>query len=216
MPNQAWGLETRLVHAGTEPDPTTGARVTPIYQTTSFVFRDTQHAAALFGLEELGMIYTRIMNPTQDAFEQRMTSLEGGVGALATAMLAVSYYPVRHCCESKPYAIDLLMSVGLLFDLSRGALVALHLDAQRVLWPQVVSATFYPVWTLLAALLYPSQGAVGLAEAYTASHAVMWTAMLASGLRLHCIRLNRLRLNCIRLNLCSRDGAGLYFLQEIL
>src|SRR4051812_49836263 len=85
MTNDAWGLETRLVHAGADPDPTTGARVTPIYQTTSFVFRDTQHAAALFGLEELGMIYTRIMNPTQDAFEQRMASLEGGVGALATA-----------------------------------------------------------------------------------------------------------------------------------
>src|SRR5437588_2687846 len=85
MSNDAWGLETRLVHAGAEPDPATGARVTPIYQTTSFVFRDTQHAAALFGLEELGMIYTRIMNPTQDAFEQRMASLEGGVGALATS-----------------------------------------------------------------------------------------------------------------------------------
>jgi O-acetylhomoserine (thiol)-lyase len=84
MSNNAWGLETRLVHAGAEPDPTTGARVTPIYQTTSFVFRDTAHAAALFGLEELGMIYTRIMNPTQDAFEQRMAALEGGVGALAT------------------------------------------------------------------------------------------------------------------------------------
>jgi O-acetylhomoserine (thiol)-lyase len=85
MPDQAWGLETRLVHAGADPDPTTGARVTPIYQTSSFVFRDTEHAAALFGLQELGMIYTRIMNPTQDAFEQRMASLEGGVGALATA-----------------------------------------------------------------------------------------------------------------------------------
>jgi O-acetylhomoserine (thiol)-lyase len=85
MTEQAWGLETRLVHAGAEPDPTTGARVTPIYQTSSFVFRDTEHAAALFGLSELGMIYTRIMNPTQDAFEQRMTSLEGGVGALAVA-----------------------------------------------------------------------------------------------------------------------------------
>jgi O-acetylhomoserine (thiol)-lyase len=85
MSNQAWGLETRLVHAGAEPDPSTGARVTPIYQTSSFVFRDTEHAAALFGLQELGMIYTRIMNPTQDAFEQRMTSLEGGVAALATA-----------------------------------------------------------------------------------------------------------------------------------
>jgi O-acetylhomoserine (thiol)-lyase len=80
-----WGFETRQVHAGTEPDPATGARVTPIYQTSSFVFRDTAHAAALFGLEELGMIYTRIMNPTQDAFEQRMTALEGGVGALAVA-----------------------------------------------------------------------------------------------------------------------------------
>ena len=79
-----WGLETRLVHAGAEPDAT-GARVTPIYQTSSFVFRDTEHAAALFGLAELGMIYTRIMNPTQDAFEQRMVALEGGVGALAVA-----------------------------------------------------------------------------------------------------------------------------------
>jgi O-acetylhomoserine (thiol)-lyase len=85
MPSDAWGLETRLVHAGAEPDPSTGARVTPIYQTTSFVFRDTDHAAALFSLQELGMIYTRIMNPTQDAFEQRMTALEGGVGALGTA-----------------------------------------------------------------------------------------------------------------------------------
>ena len=71
MSNNAWGLETRLVHAGAAPDPATGARVTPIYQTTSFVFRDTAHAAALFGLEELGMIYSRIMNPTQEAFELR-------------------------------------------------------------------------------------------------------------------------------------------------
>src|SRR5258707_14962477 len=79
-----WGFETRQVHSGAEPDAT-GARVTPIYQTSSYVFRDTEHAAALFGLQELGMIYTRIMNPTQDAFEQRMTSLEGGVAALAVA-----------------------------------------------------------------------------------------------------------------------------------
>jgi O-acetylhomoserine (thiol)-lyase len=80
-----WGFETRQIHAGTEPDPTTGARAVPIYQTTSFVFRDTQHAAALFGLEELGNIYTRIMNPTQAAFEDRVASLEGGIGALATS-----------------------------------------------------------------------------------------------------------------------------------
>ena len=80
-----WGFETRQVHSGAEPDPTTGARATPIYQTTSFVFRDTDHAAALFGLEELGNIYTRIMNPTQAVFEDRLTALEGGVGALAAA-----------------------------------------------------------------------------------------------------------------------------------
>jgi O-acetylhomoserine (thiol)-lyase len=80
-----WGFETRQVHAGAVPDPTTGARAVPIFQTTSYVFRDTAHAAALFGLEELGMIYTRIMNPTQAVFEERMTALEGGVGALATA-----------------------------------------------------------------------------------------------------------------------------------
>jgi O-acetylhomoserine (thiol)-lyase len=80
-----WGFETRQVHSGAEPDPTTGARATPIYQTTSFVFRDTDHAAALFGLEEDGNIYTRIMNPTQAVFEDRLTALEGGVGALAAA-----------------------------------------------------------------------------------------------------------------------------------
>lgn len=80
-----WGFETRQIHAGTAPDPATGARAVPIYQTTSYVFRDTDHAAALFGLGELGNIYTRIMNPTQDAFEQRVAALEGGIGALATA-----------------------------------------------------------------------------------------------------------------------------------
>ena len=80
-----WGFETRQVHAGAEPDPTTGARAVPIYQTTSFVFRDTEHAAALFGLAELGNIYTRIMNPTQAVFEDRLAALEGGVGALGTA-----------------------------------------------------------------------------------------------------------------------------------
>jgi O-acetylhomoserine (thiol)-lyase len=80
-----WGFETRQVHAGAEPDPTTGARAVPIYQTTSFVFRDTEHAANLFGLAELGNIYTRIMNPTQAVFEERVASLEGGIGALATS-----------------------------------------------------------------------------------------------------------------------------------
>ncbi|MGW5509514.1 bifunctional o-acetylhomoserine/o-acetylserine sulfhydrylase [Streptomyces albogriseolus] len=79
----AWSFETKQVHAGAEPDPTTGARATPIYQTTSFVFRDTQHAADLFALAEPGNIYTRIHNPTQDVFEQRIAALEGGVSAVA-------------------------------------------------------------------------------------------------------------------------------------
>jgi O-acetylhomoserine (thiol)-lyase len=80
-----WGFETRQIHAGTSADSATGARAIPIYQTTSYVFRDTAHAAALFGLSELGNIYTRIMNPTQNAFEERIASLEGGVAALAVS-----------------------------------------------------------------------------------------------------------------------------------
>ncbi len=80
-----WGFETRQIHAGAAPDTATGARATPIYQTTSYQFRDTDHAAALFGLAELGNIYTRIMNPTQAVFEDRLAALEGGVGALGTA-----------------------------------------------------------------------------------------------------------------------------------
>jgi O-acetylhomoserine (thiol)-lyase len=80
-----WGFETRQIHAGAAPDTATGARATPIYQTSSYVFRDTAHAAALFGLAELGNIYTRIMNPTQAVFEERIASLEGGVAALAVA-----------------------------------------------------------------------------------------------------------------------------------
>src|SRR3954470_20942007 len=71
------GFDTRQIHAGQEPDPTTGARAVPIYQTTSYQFRDTDHAANLFALAEIGNIYTRIMNPTQAVFEARIASLEG-------------------------------------------------------------------------------------------------------------------------------------------
>jgi len=76
---------TNSVHAGQEPDSATGARAPPIYQTTSYVFDDTDHAAALFGLEEMGNIYSRIMNPTNAMLEERIATLEGGVGALATS-----------------------------------------------------------------------------------------------------------------------------------
>ena len=79
------GFDTLALHGGQEPDPTTTARAVPIYQTTSYVFNDADHAANLFSLAEPGNIYTRIMNPTTDVFEQRMALLEGGVGALAVA-----------------------------------------------------------------------------------------------------------------------------------
>src|ERR1700730_14320361 len=83
--SESWGFETKQVHSGASHGAGTGARADPIYQPASYVFRDTDHAAALFGLAELGFIYTRIMNPTQAVFEERVTALEGGVGALATA-----------------------------------------------------------------------------------------------------------------------------------
>ncbi|WP_366922338.1 homocysteine synthase [Metallumcola ferriviriculae] len=78
-------FDTLTLHAGQEADPTTGSRAVPLYQTTSYVFKDSDHAARLFALEEGGNIYTRIMNPTTDVFEQRVAALEGGVGAVATA-----------------------------------------------------------------------------------------------------------------------------------
>ncbi|MAU94742.1 MAG: O-acetylhomoserine aminocarboxypropyltransferase [Fulvimarina sp.] len=78
-------FETLAVHAGAQPDPSTGARATPIYQTTSFVFDDVDHAASLFGLQQFGNIYTRIMNPTQAVLEERVAALEGGTAALAVA-----------------------------------------------------------------------------------------------------------------------------------
>ncbi|HRZ94422.1 MAG TPA: O-acetylhomoserine aminocarboxypropyltransferase/cysteine synthase [Candidatus Paceibacterota bacterium] len=78
-------FETQALHAGQVPDPATGARAVPIYQTTSYVFHSTEHAANLFALKEFGNIYTRIMNPTTDVFERRMAALEGGTGALAVA-----------------------------------------------------------------------------------------------------------------------------------
>jgi O-acetylhomoserine (thiol)-lyase len=80
-----YGIGTNLLHAGQVPDPTTGSRAVPIHQTTSYVFKSAEHAANLFALKELGWIYTRLMNPTTDVFEQRVAALDGGIGALATS-----------------------------------------------------------------------------------------------------------------------------------
>ncbi len=94
------GFNTLAVHAGAAPDPTTGARATPIYQTTSFVFNDTDHAASLFGLQAFGNIYTRIMNPTQAVLEERVAALEGGTAALAVASGHAAQLLVFHAIMS--------------------------------------------------------------------------------------------------------------------
>ena len=93
MSERKFGFETQQLHAGQKPDPTTGSRAVPIYQTTSYVFNDTDHAADLFALRTPGNIYTRIMNPTTDVFEQRIAALEGGIAALgvASGSAAVTY-----------------------------------------------------------------------------------------------------------------------------
>src|SRR5699024_12243060 len=93
--------DTNLLHGGQEPDPVTGARALPIYQTTSYVFKDTDHAENLFALTEPGNTYTRIMNPTTDAFEQRVAALEDGVAELAVASgMAASTYSILNIAST--------------------------------------------------------------------------------------------------------------------
>lgn len=102
-----WSFDTQQIHAGQVPDPTTGARALPIYQTTAYQFRDTTHAANLFGLAELGNIYTRIMNPTQDAVEQRLAALEGGVAALLLASgSAATFYAIVNVAEAGDHVVS--------------------------------------------------------------------------------------------------------------
>jgi O-acetylhomoserine (thiol)-lyase len=94
-------LETLCLHAGQEPDPTTLSRAVPVYRTTAYVFRDTDHAANLFGLKELGNIYTRLMNPTHDVLEKRVAALEGGAAALATASgTSAVFYSIINICRA--------------------------------------------------------------------------------------------------------------------
>lgn len=102
-----WSFETLQIHAGQTADPTTGARALPPYQTTAYEFRDTTHAANLFGLAELGNIYTRIMNPTQDAVEQRLAALEGGVAALLLASgSAATTFAILNVAEAGDHIVS--------------------------------------------------------------------------------------------------------------
>ena len=103
----SYSFETQQVHAGQVPDPTTGARALPLYQTTAYQFRDTKHAADLFGLAELGNIYTRIMNPTQDAVEQRIAALEGGVATLLVASgSAATTYAILNIAQAGDHIVS--------------------------------------------------------------------------------------------------------------
>ena len=100
-PERLFGFNTRCLHAGQTPDPTTKARAVPIYQTTSYVFENSDDAAELFALQKFGNIYTRIMNPTTDVFEQRVASLEGGVAALATSSgQAAQFLTISGLCQT--------------------------------------------------------------------------------------------------------------------
>ncbi|HOJ54616.1 MAG: O-acetylhomoserine aminocarboxypropyltransferase/cysteine synthase [Phycisphaerae bacterium] len=118
--SESLNLGTLCLHAGQTPDPTTTARAVPIYATTSYVFKDTQHAADLFALKEFGNIYTRLMNPTNDVFEKRMAALDGGVGALATssgqAAIATAILNICHAGQNFISATSLYGGTYTLFS----------------------------------------------------------------------------------------------------
>ena len=106
-PERSWGFRTRAIHAGARPDPTTGARAVPIVQSTSFVFEDAADAADLFALQKYGPIYSRISNPTVNAFEERIASLEGGIGAVATATgQSAEFLVVAALCRSGDHIVS--------------------------------------------------------------------------------------------------------------
>lgn len=101
MSTQNLKFETLQIHAGQEVDPTTGSRAVPIYQTTSYSFKNSEHGANLFALKEFGNIYTRIMNPTTDVFEKRVAALEGGVAALGVASgMAAQFIALNNILQS--------------------------------------------------------------------------------------------------------------------
>ncbi len=127
------GFETLALHGGQKPDPTTNARAVPIYQTTSYVFNDADHAANLFGLKEFGNIYTRIMNPTNDVFEQRIAALEGGVAALAFASgSAAVTFSILNIAGAGDHVISANSLYGGTYNLFVHTLPRLGLDVELV------------------------------------------------------------------------------------
>jgi len=139
-PDRQQGFETRQIHAGQEPDPTTGACAAPIYQTTAYSFRDAAHGAALFSLEEIGNIYTRIMNPTQGVFEARLAALEGGVttavglpGALAVASgMAAETCAIMTLAEAGSHIVTAASLYGGTYNLFRHTLPKMGIEVTFV------------------------------------------------------------------------------------
>ncbi|MBK0420780.1 bifunctional o-acetylhomoserine/o-acetylserine sulfhydrylase [Leucobacter sp. CSA2] len=129
----AWGFETKQIHAGQEPDPATGSRALPIHQTSSFVFEDTAQAANRFALAELGPIYTRITNPTQDVAEQRIAALEGGTGALLLASgQAASTFAVLNIANAGDHIVSSSSIYGGTYNLFKYSLAKLGIEVTFV------------------------------------------------------------------------------------
>ncbi|MCE1254746.1 MAG: O-acetylhomoserine aminocarboxypropyltransferase/cysteine synthase [Anaerolineae bacterium] len=132
-PSRSFGFNTRQLHAGQTPDPVTGSRAVPIYQTTSYIFRSTEHAARLFSLQENGNIYTRIMNPTSDVFEQRVASLEGGSGAVASSSgHAAEVMTILALCNAGDHVVASNSLYGGTFNLFTYTFPRLGIDATLV------------------------------------------------------------------------------------
>lgn len=126
-------FETLQIHAGQEPDPTTGARAVPIYQTTSFVFKNAEEAADFFQLRKPGNVYGRIMNPTQDVFEQRIAQLEGGTAALATASGASAiFYAILNVANSGDHIVAASTLYGGTYELFKSTLSKLGITVSFV------------------------------------------------------------------------------------
>ncbi|WP_405496209.1 bifunctional o-acetylhomoserine/o-acetylserine sulfhydrylase [Nocardia sp. NBC_00511] len=132
-PSATWSFETKQIHVGQTPDGATSARALPIYQTTSYTFRDTAHAAALFGLAEPGNIYTRIMNPTQDAVEQRVAALEGGVAALLLSSgQAAETFAILNIAQAGDHIVSSPRLYGGTYNLFRYTLPKLGIEVSFV------------------------------------------------------------------------------------
>src|ERR1700733_10538106 len=129
----AWKFETKQIHTGAQPDPVTNARATPIYQTTSYVFNNAEHAKNLFALAEFGNIYTRIMNPTQDVVEQRVAALEGGTAALLVASgQSAATLAILNIAESGDHIVSSSSIYGGTYNLFKYTLAKLGIEVTFV------------------------------------------------------------------------------------